>query len=199
MNKNPKPIPFLNNILTIILAMFFIGIACASCATAPNVRITTRPEKVILSNDIIARNMKPNGRIWAHNVILPFGTYTYNAESGGLVFYKLEKGAITTKWTEGPNQSKPRERPGGIFLQKSKGIWRIYTIGPKEDLSQDGMPDIGLMFAKKIDDGYLNELGFLGKTDESNQMVPMPAHSVFVTAEDVTGITFVGSVPFGTP
>ena len=179
-----------------VIALLSIVIFLSACSSFPSIKLNSRPEKVVLANDIKSISGETAGER-AYTILVPAGTYTFKKEDKNYYYYAQEGKNIVKTWT-GLRTPRSRERSGGICLVKKNGAWGIFTIGPFDDWRQDGAPEIARLTMSKTEEGYFNWLGFLGRTNESNQMVPVVLNrglTVMATAESVEGVTFVGSVP----
>lgn len=125
---------------------------------------------------------------------IPAGTYEPVLETKAHVFYLARGIEIQKRWTQWkPKKDKQRSRPGGFALVKSAGTWWLFTLGDLEDLREDGMPELGLMFVDKIDGRVVNLCAQAGRSDESNGLVATAR--MWGILDDYSAIRLEGSAP----
>ena len=177
------------------LFLALLGFFVSACSSIPNAHLTSRPSKVVLGEVVKTFDFVGNSRLGSET-ILPRGEYDFLMEKSGKTFFLIKDRELKKSWTppRGKNGA-PRLRPGGIALDKKSGLWWVYTLGSAADMGEDGMVEMGIIMADKIDGKYVNYQGLVGRTDESNRMVPVYI-PIYGRAENIESITFVGSIPF---
>ena len=169
--------------------------ALTSCATVKTVDLKTKPQRIELTQPIHvkAREAHP---IQGSEFTMPAGVYRLFREDSDKMYYICEGAIISRRWLNPKRHTEvSRDRSGGLLLYKRRGTCWIFSLGSSKDLFEDGMPEMGVIMADKIDGKLVDEVAVLGRVDESWKLVPL-GNDFLGKPDALDGVVLAEPAPF---